>query len=46
MNGCCGECKHGSYDPVEGYVCVNSDSEYIADFVEYDHWCEEFEEKE
>lgn len=46
MNGCCGECKYTYYDEMQGYVCTNDESEYIADFVEYDHWCEEFEEKE
>ena len=46
MKECCGNCKYGHYDEMQGYVCVNSDSEYVADFVEYVHWCEEFEEKE
>ena len=38
MNGCCGTCKYGHYDKMQGYVCVNDESEYIADFVEYEHW--------
>lgn len=42
---CCGTCKYGSYDKTDGYVCVNGDSEYVADFVEYDHSCENWEEK-
>lgn len=46
MERCCGNCKYGHYDEMQGYVCVNSDSEYVTDFVEYEHWCEEFEEKE
>ena len=37
MNGCCGTCKYGHYDKMQGYVCVNDESEYIADFVEYEH---------
>lgn len=42
---CCGNCEYGSYDSMQGYVCVNGDSEYCADFVEYDHTCEDWEEK-
>lgn len=45
MNGCCGTCKYGHYDKMQGYVCVNDESEYVADFVEYEHWCEEHTEK-
>ena len=43
---CCGNCEYGSYDKMQGYVCVNGDKEYCADFVEYDHTCEDWEEKE
>lgn len=43
-NQCCGTCKYGNYDPMQGYVCVNADSEYVADFVEYEHCCEDFTE--
>ena len=43
---CCGTCKYGNYDKMDGYVCVNADSEYVADFVEYEHCCDEYEEKE
>ena len=43
---CCGTCKYGSYDKTDGYVCVNDQSEYVADFVEYDHSCTDWEEKE
>lgn len=45
MNGCCGTCKYGHYDKIQGYVCVNDESEYVADFVEYEHWCEDWESK-
>lgn len=45
MNGCCGTCKYGHYDKMQGYVCVNDESEYIADFVEYEHWCEDWVSK-
>lgn len=46
MKQCCGTCEYGSYDPMQGYVCVNSNSEYCTDFVEYDHTCEDWEEKD
>ena len=42
---CCGTCQYGSYDKIDGYVCVNSDSEYVADFTEYNHTCDSWEEK-
>lgn len=42
---CCGTCKYGLYDRTQGYVCVNDESEYVADFVEYNHSCESWEEK-
>ena len=40
---CCGTCEYGSYDSIQGYVCVNDESEYVADFVEYRHSCEQYE---
>ncbi|MCU6748025.1 hypothetical protein OCV51_10240 [Faecalicatena acetigenes] len=45
MNSCCGTCKYGHYDEMQGYVCVNYESEYVADFVEREHWCEEHVKK-
>jgi len=42
---CCGTCESALYDKVNGYVCTNGESDYIADFVEYEHWCEEYEER-
>lgn len=45
MNGCCGTCKYGHYDKMQGYVCVNDESEYVADFVSFEHWCEDWESK-
>lgn len=44
-NKCCGTCEYGSYDKMNGYVCVNDQSEYAADFVEYDHSCIDWEQK-
>lgn len=46
MNKCCGNCEYAIYDKVDGYVCTNGQSEYIADFVEYEHYCDDYEEKE
>lgn len=31
---------------MQGYVCVNDESEFVADFVEYDHICDDWEDKE
>lgn len=46
MSGkCYGTCKYGIYNEMLGYVCVNGDSEYVADFVEYGHTCEDWEGK-
>lgn len=28
-----------------GYVCVNDESDYVADFVEFNHVCDEWEGK-
>ena len=42
---CCGTCEYGSYDKMQGYVCVNSDSDNCADFVEHDFVCETWEAK-
>lgn len=42
---CCGTCQYSTYDKMTGYVCCNDNSEYIADFVEYGHCCEQYEEK-
>ena len=42
---CCGTCRYGHYDTMQGYVCVNSDSDNCTDFVDYESDCEEWEEK-
>ena len=39
-NSCCGTCKYGSYDKTNGYVCVNDESDSVADFVAYSHSCD------
>ena len=42
---CSGTCKYGAYDKTNGYVCVNDESDYVADFVEYDYSCDSWEQK-
>lgn len=41
---CCGTCiYHKKEDIDQGWVCVNPDSEYIADWTEYGDSCEDWE---
>ena len=42
---CCGTCVYGSYDKTDGYICVNAESEYVADYTEYSHTCDCWEHK-
>jgi hypothetical protein len=42
----CVNCKHRAYDTFgRAHVCVNADSEYVADFVTDEDYCEWHEEK-
>ncbi len=43
---CCGTCKYGLCVKTNGYVCSNGESDYAADFVEYDHSCDLWEQKQ
>ena len=43
---CCGTCKYGLCVKTNGYVCVNDESDYAADFVEYSHSCDFWEQKQ
>lgn len=45
MDGkCCGTCKHHYYESIDGgWVCVNGQSEYCADWTENSDSCEEWE---
>lgn len=44
---CCGNCKYHVFENIDdGYVCVNSDSEYCSDWTEYADSCSEFEERD
>ena len=43
----CGNCKYHQFESIDnGYVCVNPDSDNIADWTEYDDSCEDWEKKE
>ena len=43
---CCGTCKYHVHESIDdGWVCVNSDSEYCTDWTDYDHYCDEYEER-
>ncbi|MBR5677087.1 MAG: hypothetical protein IKX20_03005 [Paludibacteraceae bacterium] len=45
---CCGRCKWSERDKKfkEDYICVNDESEHCADWVEYEDYCDNFEERE
>ena len=43
---CCGTCEYGLYSEADGYICVNDKSEYVADYTEYRHTCDEWAKKE
>ena len=44
---CCGTCKYHCFeDWTQGWVCCNDKSEYLADWTDYDHVCEDWEERE
>ena len=42
----CGTCKYHARDDNGDWVCVNSDSDYITDWTDYDDGCEEWEQRE
>ncbi len=43
---CCGTCKWHEHETVDdGWVCVNADSRYCADWTDYNHVCEDWEER-
>lgn len=43
---CCGNCKYTAYSREDGYVCKNMNSDYASDYVEYDHGCEEWRNRD
>lgn len=43
----CGTCKYHKHESIDdGWICVNADSEYVADWTEYDFCCDEWEGRE
>lgn len=40
---CCGTCKYHQHDDGEDWICVNTDSEYVANWTEYEDCCENWE---
>ena len=42
----CRNCKYSRYYEQHGYVCTNSNSDHISDFMDGNDWCKEFTEKE
>ena len=46
MDKRCGTCKWHKFENIsDGFVCVNSDSDYCADWTEYGDSCEEWEKR-
>ncbi len=46
MSEICGNCKYHQYEEAsQGWVCCNGESEYCADWTEYNDTCEDFEER-
>lgn len=46
MNECCGTCKYHQFENItDGYVCVNDQSEYVTDWTDYNHCCDEYVER-
>lgn len=47
MDRKCENCRYYEHEDIDdGYVCVNLESEYCADWVEPEHCCEEWSEKD
>ena len=42
---CCGNCKWRQYDIIDGWVCVNDQSDFCTDWTDYDWCCDEWEER-
>lgn len=44
---CCGNCKWRKHEIItDGFVCVNSDSDYVTEWTDDDHVCDAWESKE
>lgn len=46
MTECCGTCKYHTHEDItDGFVCCNGNSEYVADWTDYEHCCDEWKGK-
>lgn len=44
--GNCGSCKHHVYiAETDDWICTNDQSEFFAEYTDYENECEEWEEK-
>ena len=42
----CGTCKYHQFEEIDsGFICVNCESENCADWTDYEHTCDEWEER-
>lgn len=45
-NKCCGTCEYHEHEKIDdGWVCANAKSRYCTDWTDYDHCCEDWEER-
>lgn len=43
----CGTCRYHYHESIDnGWICANTDSEYCADWTEFDDHCEDWEPRE
>lgn len=47
MKECCGTCKYHIKDEnfEEDYICLNTESDYLADWTDYNFVCDEYKER-
>lgn len=44
---CCGTCRYHVHEDIDdGWVCVNPRSEYVTEWCDYGHTCEQWEERQ
>ena len=47
MRKCCGTCRWRRHEDIsDDWVCANGESDYCTDWTDYDHCCEDWEERE
>lgn len=40
---CCGNCRFARTDQEDDWICVNDNSDYCSDFIDYIHECPDWE---